>query len=358
MPEESFQEKTEPATGRRRGEARKKGEVAKSKEISSVAVLLAGVLYLFFSGKNLSLGLGEIIRQTLLSIPQLISSEYGMIVLLTQSMENYLQMILPIMLVLCIVAILANYLQTGFIWTLYPLKPQLSKFNPIKGLGKFVSKRSFVELAKSVAKIAIVGWAGFSVLKDEFSHLIPLVYQGKVQIISMLGELSLKVVIRCLWVIILLAIIDYIYQKWEFEEKLKMTKQEVKDELKQTEGDPKIKSRIRAIQLEMARKRMMQEVPKADVVITNPVHLAIALRYDPEGMTAPRVVAKGAEGVASRIKALATLNHIPIVENRILAQNLYKLDLNEEIPAQFYEAVAEILAYVYGLKKENQGNEA
>jgi len=152
-------------------------------------------------------------------------------------------------------------------------------------------------------------------------------------------------------VIAILAILDYFYQKYDFEKNLKMTKQEVKDEFKQTEGDPLVKSRIRSIQKEMARRRMMEEVPKADVVITNPVHLAIALRYDQESMTAPMVVAKGAEKVAFRIKTLAEENHIPLVENRTLAQNLYKLDIGEEISPQFYQAVAEVLAYVYGLKK-------
>jgi len=256
------------------------------------------------------------------------------------------------MLVLCIIAILSNYLQTGLIWSVETLTPKMSKINPIEGVKKMFSMRSLVELAKSIAKILIVGWAAFSVLKDNVSHLIPLVYQGKAQIISMLADISLQVTTRCCYVIAILAILDFLYQKWDFEKNLKMTKQEVKDEFKQTEGDPMIKSRIRSIQREMARKRMMQEVPKADVVITNPTHLAIALRYDLENMISPMIVAKGANKVAFRIKTLATENHIPVVENRTLAQNLYKLDIGEEIPPHFYQAVAEILAYVYSLKKK------
>ena len=180
-------------------------------------------------------------------------------------------------------------------------------------------------------------------------------YQEQGQILTFLAQTALKVIAKCCWVLAILAILDYLYQKWEFEKNLKMTKQEVKDEFKQTEGDPKVKSRIRSIQREMARKRMMEEVPKADVVITNPTHLAIALRYDIEIMTAPMVVAKGANRVAFRIMELAEENRIPLVENKILAQNLYKLDMGEEISPQLYQAVAEVLAYVYGLQGKGPG---
>lgn len=352
MPEENFQDKTEPATAKKKQEARKKGRVAKSKELGSIAILSAGVIYLFFCGKDMTIGLGNNIQQTFLIIPQLKSSDYNLMVLLVQAAKNYLRIILPIMLIMSIIAILSNYLQTGLIWSVETLTPKMSKINPIEGAKKMFSMRSLVELAKSIAKILIVGWAAFSVLKDNVSHLIPLVYQGKAQIISMLANISLQVATRCCYVIAILAILDFLYQKWDFEKNMNMTKQEVKDEFKQTEGDPMIKSRIRSIQREMARKRMMQEVPKADVVITNPIHLAIALRYDLESMTAPMIVAKGANKVAFRIKTLATENHIPVVENRTLAQNLYKLDIGKEIPPHFYQAVAEILAYVYSLKKK------
>jgi flagellar biosynthetic protein FlhB len=167
---------------------------------------------------------------------------------------------------------------------------------------------------------------------------------------SFLGWASWKVTVKCCWVIAILAVLDYVYQKWEFEQKIRMTKQELKDEFRQTEGDPLVKSRIRSIQREMARRRMMEEVPKADVVITNPDHLAIALRYEPERMGAPKVVAKGADWIALRIKELAREHDVPLVENRVMAQNLYKVELGGEIPAQFYQTVAEILAYVYRLK--------
>ncbi|MFH1488713.1 MAG: EscU/YscU/HrcU family type III secretion system export apparatus switch protein, partial [Pseudomonadota bacterium] len=246
-------------------------------------------------------------------------------------------------------------LQTGFIWSVEPLAPKASKIDPIQGAKRTFSKRSLVELVKSIAKIVIVGWAAVSTLKNDFSQLIPLIYQEDIQILSFLGRISFNVAVRCCWVIAIMAILDYLYQKWEYEQKLKMSKQEVKDEYKQTEGDPMIKSRIRSIQREMARRRMMEEVPKADVVITNPVHLAIAIRYEPGRMTAPVIVAKGAERIAQRIKALAKENNVPIVEDRPLAQNLYKMELGGEIPSHFYQAIAEILAYVYGLKRKTEG---
>jgi flagellar biosynthetic protein FlhB len=352
MPEDSFQEKTEKATPKRRDEARKKGEVGKSREISSVAVLSAGVVYLFFSAKDMTLDLGNLIRGTFQRIPQVAVGDGNLVHLLSQYLVGALTIVLPIMVVLSVVAILANFFQTGIIWSVEPLAPKASKIDPIKGAQRIFSKRALVELAKSILKLVVVGWAAFSTLKEEYGRLLPLLYQEKIQIISALGESSLKVVIRCCWVIAILAVLDYLYQKWEFEQKLKMTKQEVKEEYKQTEGDPLIKSRIRSIQREMARRRMMEEVPKADVVITNPTHLSIALRYEQASMNAPTVVAKGANRVAFRIREVAAENDIPVVENKILAQNLYKLDLGDEIPSRFYQAVAETLAYVYGLKRQ------
>ena len=356
MPGESFQDKTEPATPKRREEARKKGQVAKSREISSVAVLIAGVLYLFFCGEALTSSLGKMIQKTILNIDQIRVGDHNLVASLMDSIRYGLHLILPIMLVVSVVAILGNYLQFGFIWSVEALAPKASKIDPLQGAKKLLSKRSLVELAKSIGKIVIVGWVAFSTLKESFAQLIPLTYQGKAQIMSLLAQTSMKVVTRCCWVIAILAILDFIYQKWETEQNLKMTKQEVKDEFKQTEGDPQVRSRIRSIQREMARRRMMQEVPKAVVVITNPLHLAVALQYDPAVMTAPRVVAKGANKIAKRIRDSAKESNVPVVENKFLAQNLYKLELGEEIPAESYHAVAEILAYVYRLKeKQNRG---
>lgn len=215
------------------------------------------------------------------------------------------------------------------------------------------SKRSLVELGKSLGKILIVGWAAFSVIQANLGHILHLSYQDKAQIMGFMGKASLDLVTRSCYVIALLAILDFLYQKWEFEQEIKMTKQEVKEEFKQSEGDPLVKSRIRSVQREMARRRMMEEVKKADVIITNPEHLSIALRYDAMSMEAPIVIGKGADRIAFKIREIAKENHIPLVENKPLAQNLYKLvDIGQQIPPAFYQAAAEILAYVYGLKNK------
>jgi flagellar biosynthetic protein FlhB len=352
MAEDKFQDKTEPATPRRREEARKKGEVARSRELASIAVLSSGVLYLFFAAKGLSVELASLIEKAFSRVPGFSEPGYNIMEVGLMFLREYLHLVVPLMIVIFVVAALSNYLQTGVVWSVEPLAPKASKINPIQGLQRIFSRRSLMELGKSTAKILIVGWAAYSTLKEVFPHLLPLIYQDRWAILSWLGSSAWKVTIRCVWVIAILAIIDYIYQRWEFEQKLRMTKQEVKDEFKQTEGDPLVKARIRSIQREMARRRMMEEVPKADVVITNPEHLAVALRYEVERMSAPRVVAKGADRIALKIKELAKDRGVPVVENRSLAQNLYKVDLGEEIPTRFYQAVAEILAYVYRLKNK------
>jgi flagellar biosynthesis protein FlhB len=353
MADESFQDKTEDATPKKKDDARKKGRAGKSKEVSSVAVLIAGTIYLYFNAKTLTYKLGQNITDTLDNIPGLISEDMSPMAYVTQSIQDFLILMLPIMIILLVVALFANLLQIGIIFSVEPLTPNLSKIDPISGFSKIASKQSLAELVKSIFKIVIVGWAAFSTLKNSYSLLIPLMYQENVEIMSVLGQISMKVVTRCCYVILVLAVMDYLYQKWEFEHGLKMTKQEIKDEYKQSEGDPLIKARIKSIQREMARRRMMKEVPKADVVITNPTHYAVALSYKPgEKMKAPRIIAKGADNIAKKIKEIAAKHGIPMVENRPLAQNLYKLDIGQEVPPNLYQAVAEILAYVYGLKRK------
>ncbi len=353
MAEESFQERTEPATPKRREEARRKGQVGKSREVSSLAILVSGILFFFFGGGWLLKNLTSFMIATFSGLSFAPLQDTNVVVRLKESAEFFMKVVLPFMSVLGSVAILANLVQTGLIWSVEPLAPKASKINPIEGAKRIISKRSLVELAKSIAKILIVGWAAFSVLKGELNHLIQLGYYDKWQIMAYMGETSLRVAARSCYVIALLALLDFIYQRWEYEQSLKMTKQEVKEEFKQTEGDPLVKSRIRSLQREMARRRMMEEVKQADVVITNPVHLAVALHYEAQEMTAPKVVAKGAEKIAEKIKETAKAHNVPIVEDRTLAQNLYKsVDIGQEIPSQFYHAVAEILAYVYGLKNK------
>lgn len=358
MAEKPFQDKTEPATPKRKEEARKKGQVGKSREIPSVAVLAASIVFLYFEGGHLAFSMGDLIQRTFLSVPHMKDSDFTVAYFSRHYLESFISMITPMLIVLAIVALVANFAQTGFIWSVEPLAPKASKISPIEGAKKMFSKRSLVEMAKSLGKIVVVGWAAFSTLQADKGHLLELIYQGKAQIMLFMGKASLDVVTRSCYVIAVLAILDFLYQKWEFGQDLKMTKQEVKEEFKQTEGDPLIKSRIRSMQREMARRRMMEDVKKADVVITNPEHLSVALSYDALTMEAPTVVAKGADRIALRIRELARENLIPLVENRTLAQNLYKfVDIGQEIPPGFYQAAAEILAYVYRLKNKVQENQ-
>ncbi len=352
MADQGFQEKTEQATPKRRQESRKKGQVGKSKEISSIAVLCAGAVYLFFRAEHHTKELGQIMQRAFLDIPGIAAGSQDLFEYLCGKAQDLLLMLLPIMIVLSVVAILANVLQTGFLLSVEALTPSASKLNPISGLKRVFSLKSLVELAKSIAKLVIVGLVAFTTLKKVFPRLIPLTYQDPSSSLSLLGLESINVLFKCCWVILILALLDFFYQRWQHEQSIKMTKQEVKDENKQTEGDPMVKGRIRSLQREMAKKRMMAEVPKADVVITNPVRLAVALRYDPQKGLAPLVVAKGAQQIAARIREIAREHDVPVIENRPLAQNLYKLELGDEIPAETYQAVAEILAYVYGLKKK------
>jgi len=257
----------------------------------------------------------------------------------------------PLFAVVFITAVLSNIMQVGLIFSLESMKPKLSKLNPIKGLGRLFSKQGFVELFKSLLKLAIVGGILYLTIKGEMKNILLLGDMEPNSIAAYILLIIFKIFIRVILAMIFLVVIDYAFQRWEHEKKMKMTKKEVKDEFKRTEGDPLVKSRIRSIQMQMARKRMMQAVPEADVVITNPTDLAVALKYDSSVMGAPRLLAKGAGKIARKIKELAEEHDIPIVENKELAQSLYSLvEIGQDIPPILYQAVAEVLAYVYKLK--------
>jgi len=261
-------------------------------------------------------------------------------------------MLFPLFLTAFSIALLANYLQVGFVLSSESVQPKLSKIDPIKGFQKLFSIRSLVELAKNMFKISIVGFVVYVTIRGEIENFIPLMYQSVWGILIYIARVAFKIVLMVCLALIILAALDYIYQKWEFEKNLKMTKQEVKDESKQTEGDPLVKARIKRLQRDMARKRMMASVPEADVVITNPTHLAVALRYDQADMFAPKVVAKGTGFIAENIKDIARKNNVTIVNNKPLARVLYKsVDVDEMIPANLYKAVAEVLAFVYSRKR-------
>lgn len=351
MAEGDFQDKTEKATSKKRSEARKKGQVAKSREIPSVAVLLTGFSTLYLFGSFIYGHITSVMRESFSMIgrPNLDMTDF--LVFNYDMVRHFIMIMAPMMIAVFVIAVLSNLAQVGWLFTWKPLMPQLSRVSPIKGIGRLFSKQSLVELFKSIAKLTLVGLIVYWTVKGEMAGFVSLGDMEVASIASYILRVILKIFFRASLAMIFLAVLDYAFQRWQFEQKLKMTKQEVKEELKQSEGDPLIKSRIRRVQQEMARRRMMQEVPKADVIVTNPVHLALALRYDSGVMNAPLVVAKGAGALAEKIKALAKEHHIPIVEDKELARRLYEVvEIGREIPSAFYHAVAEVLTYVYKIK--------
>ena len=351
MPEQGFQERTERATPRKREQAREKGQVARSADISSVCVLLAGVLALYFFSHHLYRGLAAVIRSGLSFDRVTEFSSAGCLQLCSTVLLRFLVMLLPVMGAVFLAALAANLAQVGFHLSGQALAPKLDKLSVSKGFGRLFSLRSLVELVKSLLKLGIVGGVAYLAVKGQSAGLLSLYDMSPNAITAFILGAALKLFLWVGLIMALVAALDYGFQRWKFEQELKMTKQEVKEEAKQAEGDPQIKARIRSIQQQAARKRMMQALPQADVVVTNPTHLAVAIKYDPLSMGAPQVVAKGAGAVAARIRQLAAGYGIPVVENKALARNLYKtVEPGREIPFELYRAVAELLAYVYRLK--------
>jgi flagellar biosynthetic protein FlhB len=349
MADQSFAEKTEKPTPKKRQDARKKGEVAKSRELSSVAVLLAGVLVLAVSGSYMNSRMQVIMETVFTHIPANDFQAVDAMAMGREVVGLFLMTIAPFLAAVFIAAIFSNVVQIGFMVSGESIKPKLSKLNPIKGFSRLVSMQSLMEFFKSLSKLAIVGGVGYVAIKKELGGISALADMEIMSITVYILMTMLKICLICALAMTFLVAADYAFQKWQFEKRIKMTKQEIKEEMKRSEGDPMIKARIKSIQMEMARKRMMQDVPEADVVITNPVRLAVAVKYDPD-MNAPKVLAKGAGEVAKKIRDLATEHDIPILEKKELARNLYKLvEIGQEIPAVLYQAVAEVLAYIYKL---------
>ncbi|MGD8944692.1 MAG: flagellar biosynthesis protein FlhB [Desulfobacterales bacterium] len=352
MPQGEGQERTEKATGKRRQEARRKGQVAQSRELPSVAILLTAMGFFYFAGTWMFWNMSEVVSGIYQQLDTLrIDAVPDVSAFSTVIFKKVFNLLIPFFAAVMIAGLAANIGQIGFEMHSEPMRPKLGKFNPISGLKKLVSLKALVELVKSILKILIVGLIAVAVVKKEMTKFPALMQQEVFDILVYIGKGAFEIFFYVCLALIILAVLDYVYQRWQYEENLKMTKQEVKDERKQTEGDPKVKGRIRKAQLEMAARRMMAAVPDADVVITNPVHLAVALKFDAEQMVAPTVVAKGAGAVAEKIKDIAHEHQVPIVEDKPLAQALHKMvEIGEFIPVELYRAVAEVLAYVYRLK--------
>src|SRR5262249_31347494 len=352
MPFGDDAERTEAATPRRREKAREEGQGVKSREGVITAVFLSNVLFFSFSCPGVYENMLTLTREAFHTVGEVEFSLGGMQHLYLRYLTHLARMLLPLLLTIFGITLGCHLLQTGFLFSLNSLAPQWSHINPAQGLQRLFSLQGLNELIKSLLKIGIIGYVTYRTITAEVESFVMLRARDVTSIAQYVGQSTLHVCVRAAYVMVALAVFDYAWQRWQFEKSLRMTKQEIKEESKAQEGDPQIKARNRSIMREMARKRMMQDVPKATVVITNPTHLAIALAYRREEMVAPQVVAKGAGYVAERIKAIAQEHAVPIVENKPLAQQLFKtVDIGATIPEALYKAVAEILAYVYRLEQ-------
>lgn len=351
MAEESYEEKSEKPTPKKREDVREKGQVAKSRELTSVVVLLTGLFTLGILGTYVYSGIQGIMKE-MLSNPVLKEPAINdFMIYFKNTIFSFIIIILPLLTAVFIAAILSNIMQIGILFSGELLKPKLSKISPVKGLTRLFSIDSLMEFVKSLLKLAVTGITAYLCISKEMAGLFLLGELEVGSIFSYILATFYTIFLKCSLAMVILAVLDYAFQRWEFEKKIRMTKQEVKEEYKKSEGDPLIKSRIRSIQMEMARRRMMQAVPQADVIITNPTHLAVALKYDAAKMTAPQLTAKGAEKIAEKIREIARNHNIPVVENKELARSLYAtVKIGREIPAALYRATAEVLAYVYKLR--------
>lgn len=347
-------EKTEEPTTKKLQDARKEGKVAKSKEIvNGIALLgffLALRIFIGFTGMRFK----EIFNWIYSIIPDIVKMNGSglSIVTITTLFRNLLVktliILLPFLIMGFITGFVANLIQVGWKPTLKPLEPKLSKFNPINGFKRMFSKESIVNLLMALAKLFLIFYMAYVNIRDQANNLFILYDIGLTTALSFIFQIIVDTGIKISIIYIILGFIDYAYQRWKFKDDMKMTKQEVKDEWKNTEGDPQIKGKQKQRMMESSRRRMMQNVPQADVVITNPTHLAVAIKYDNTVDEAPKVVAKGEDYLAKRIRETAKESGVPIVENKPLARALYAtVEVDETIPPELYQAVAEILAVVY-----------
>ena len=347
-------EKTEEPTAKKLEDARKEGQVAKSKEIANGLGLLALFLLLKIMVGSIGTSFLESFSMIYNRIPVICKLNGGtspmgdISMLLRTVMLRLLIILLPVLLIGFAVAFVSDLFQVKWRPTSKPLQPKLSKLNPLNGIKKIFSAQSLVELVKSVAKILLIALVTYSYIKNKIGLLYALYDMSMMQAVNLIGETVIELGIRISAIYMIIAGADFMYQKYKFKNDMKMTKQEVKEEYKNAEGDPEIKGKIKARMREASQRRMMQAIPKADVVITNPTHYAVAIRYDTELAPAPIVVAKGSDYLAQKIKQIARENNVEIVEDKPLARMLFaNVDVDKQIPPELYQAVAEILAMVY-----------
>lgn len=350
--EVNVDQKTEEATPKRIQEAEERGNFAHSRELTSAFVLLAAILAFAIAGGYSTRHLMGTWRNLLSQSHVIQLNMEDMQRLLGWVMENSFTVLSPFLFAILLGGVIANLVQTGGVrFSMHPLLPRFHKMNPWNGFKRLFSRTTLMELFKSLFKLTLISLIAYFTIKGRFDEIPPMMGMSVGQILIFMGQVGLEIMIKVLVAMIFLAFVDYPFQRFTYLKNLRMTKQEVKDERKDTEGDPQIKQRIRNVQLEMMKRRMMAAVPEADVVVTNPTHIAVAIQYDQEKSDAPVVVAKGKGVVAEKIRALAKEHDIPVVEDKPLARLLHKtVEIGQTIPAHLYKAVAEIMAYVYRLK--------
>ena len=353
-------EKTEPATDKKKEDARKEGQVAKSRELGSAVSLFALFVVLKVYVGNLGNSFLECFSKAYRHIPELtnlVSDEipvHDFVGVINDFILDMILMLLPFLLAGFVIAFVTELIQVKWKPTTKTLQPKFSKINPINGFKRLFSLDKLLDLFKALIKLLVIGYMAYSTLRDQVNQLFLLYDMELIGAINLFGNIVLDLAIRVSAVYLIIGILDYAYQKWKFNEDLKMTKQEVKDEYKNSEGDPAVKGKQKQRMQEASRRRMMQQVPQADVVITNPTHFAVAIKYDLTVAPAPYVVAKGADFMAARIKEEAKKYNIEIVENKPLARMLYyNVDLESQIPPELYSTVAEILAVIYNKREAN-----
>jgi len=356
MAEESFQEKTERATPRRREKARERGQVGRSMDLSAAGMICLGFTALFLVGPQLIDRISTTMRYTMANAPTIAMSDPSFRTVFADSVNGFLSTMAPLFMAMIAIAFGVNVLQIGFKITPKAMEPKFEKLNVLSGLKRLFSMKSAVQLVRDPLKLFVVALVAFLAIRSEFDSFFGLPDLSLSQLGTTLARLALFIALKIGVAILIIGIIDFIYQRYEFEKSIKMSKQEVRDEMKDTEGSPEVKARTRQIQRQMARQRMMAAVPEADVVVTNPTHIAVALKYDPNKMDAPTVLAKGERLIAEKIKKIAHELGIPVIEDKPLARALFKMcEVGDFIPDKLFRAVAEILAHIYRLKGKTVG---
>jgi len=352
MADNNKDQKTEEPTSKRVTDTEKKGNFAHSKEINSSFILLAALLGFMILGEQSTRNVMGSWTDMFTESWTLQLSPEELYKITANAMQAFVKIVGPFLIIIMLAGVISNLFQIGGLrFSSHPLVPKFNKLNPLAGFGRIFSKNSVMELFKSLFKVGIISVISYYVIKSHWKEIPPLMGFGVGQVLSFMGFVALEIIFNVLLVMIFLSLLDFTFQKFTYLENLRMTKQEVKEERKESDGNPQVKQRIRTVQMQMARKRMMSAVPEADVIVTNPTHISIAIKYDTENFAAPLVVAKGVGPIAMRIREIAKENGIPLVEDKPLARTLNKtVEVGQMIPASLYKAVAEILAYVYKLK--------